>query len=367
MGRFLLLSLWLVLTATRLSAEILPHYTAEEVVLYSNLIVVGTQVSAKELRVEKVVHGEWKYKNIAVTNLPEFGEKFSWIRQIRQKDKDPQLSGEVVAFLVARPGGGRIVANGLFRLTKDGRVFGYAQDINPGGYYLQPKPAYQSRKALLRAIGAGLEEAPKVRTRLMRDLALIVNPELFSERLDELAPVTRGDQRVIAFVEEQMKRGPDFAQTGIYFLQNRRGPESFAALKARFQKTKDVGLLYNIGHQGTPAAADFLAELVKKKGEHEPRQVALHSLQFLYQEVEEDGDTDGAAKVRDTIFALYDKEPFARATAPGYPRLFLIPHAGAVQRLEEMLGRVRGDRSNREFEIERVLGEVREKMRANRK
>jgi hypothetical protein len=45
----------------------------------------------------------------------------------------------------------------------------------------------------------------------------------------------------------------------------------------------------------------------------------------------------------------------------------VIPHPEAIQRLEQVLARVRGDGTNRDYEVERVLRECRQKVAERRK
>ena len=56
----LLAALILVLGTPALRGEDLPHYKPDQLVLYSDVALLATEVSATELRVEKVLAGQWQ-------------------------------------------------------------------------------------------------------------------------------------------------------------------------------------------------------------------------------------------------------------------------------------------------------------------
>ena len=118
----------------------------------------------------------------------------------------------------------------------------------------------------------------------------------------------------------------------------------------------------DIAAHGNPAAAEYLEGLARKGGNEERRRFALAALAELYEAVERDGDRAGRDRVRETLFNLYDNFVPAREYAASAPRfLAVVPDPGAVGRLTRLLARVRGDGTNREFEVRRALRQCREK------
>jgi hypothetical protein len=357
------LALLLCVPAAR--GECLPHYKPEQLVLYADAVVLATQVSPTELQIDKVLAGACKAKKLTVPALSEFRKE--------PPQPDPKglvVTNKCVAFLHVRRGKGGIIANGLYRIELDRSVLGYAQNQNPGGYELQPQPLYPSLDPLLKAVDAGKALLPKEQQRLMRLAAAEERFDLRAQHLDELLRITHpGDKHVLDFIAREMARGEERAQSYLFFLQNGPDPDAaFPVLRTYFEKTDDLSLLYTIGRQGSPAALPYLEGLARKQGNNERQRFALAGLPELYQTLDRREDATAAAKVRDTIFALYDGMPLAANWAAGHPRfLGVIPEQGAVKRLEQLLARVRGDGTNREHEIQRALAECRREIERRRR
>jgi hypothetical protein len=359
----LLAALVLALGVPPLRAETLPHYKPDQLVLYSDVVLLATEVSATELRVERVLAGKWQAKQIRVPHLAEFRKQPG----PRGGDERPvNVTPKCVVFLKVRGVQGEVVANGVYRVRQEGGVLGYRQDRNPGGYELRPDPLYPSLPALLKVVEAAEAEAPRKKEALMRRIATEPRFDLLAAGLGELLRITRpGDTEVLQFVARGLARGGEHAQLYRKFLQNLHVPETYLLLKEHFERTGDLDVLGSIGQQETPAACDFLAELVRREGQAERRQIALDALSRLYGAAEQAGDTRARVKVREAIITMYDAIPFVANYVAGYnPRILgVIPHPEAIQRLEQILARVRGDGTNREYEVERVLRECRQNLR----
>jgi hypothetical protein len=338
--------------------ECLPHYKPAELALYSDLIVVATEQSRADLRIETVLEGTWKGERISVPGLGGFEKSRG------AGEKAAAVTGKCVLFLRAAHGRAGVVFNGVYRVRADGAVLGYAQEHNPGGYMLQAEPAYPSLAALLQAVERGRVQAAKRRAELLRAAEAADSLDQFFAALDELQRVTRrGDAKVLAFLGKELARGGDRAEPCLRFLQNYHDPAVFPILKAHLEKTGDLSLLYTIARQGTPDAVPYLESLVRKGKDRERRTFALLALEALYGALEEADEGKMLIKLRYAIFDLYDTLPFARDCIAGHPRVLgVIPHPEAVKRLEQILARVRGDGTNREYEVERVLRECRARM-----
>jgi hypothetical protein len=346
-------------------AEDLPHWKPDLLTLYADLVVLATQESATGLRIEKVLAGKWQGKQLQVPSLARFRKEPGR----GGGGQPPAVTARCVAFLKGQRGKG-VVANGVYRVQRDGSVLGYAQDHNPGGYELQAEPVYPSLDALLKAVAAAEAAVPRRKEALLRQLAAEQRFDLVKSHLDELRRIVRpDDQEVLAFVGRQLARGGENARAYSGFLQNLHEPGAYSLLKQHFERTGDLSLLYSIGHQGTPEARKFLVGLARdpSKGQ-ERRRFALEGLASLYQAVEQADDARTRVKVREAIITLYDKDPFVAHHAAGHPRfLGVIPHPEAIQRLAQILARVRGDGTNREYEVERALRDCRRKLAERRK
>jgi hypothetical protein len=216
----------------------------------------------------------------------------------------------------------------------------------------------------LKVVAAAEAEVPRKKEALMRKLATEPRFDVLNAGLDELLRITRpGDKEVLQFVARGLARGGEHAHLYRAFLQNLHVPEAYPLLKEHFERTGDLSVLYSIGYQGTPAACDFLAGLARREGKAERRWIALDALSRLYGVVEQAGDTRTRVKVREAIITMYDTVPFLANYVAGHPRILgVIAHPEAIQRLEQILARVRGDGTNREYEVELVLRECRQKL-----
>ncbi len=349
----------LALAAPAGRAEILPTWKPDRLALYADLVVLATQESVTELRIEKVLAGTWKGKRITVPGLAEFRKAPG---PLGGGDRPVDVTARCVVFLKGRPGKG-VVFNGVYRVQRDGSVLGYAQDHNPGGYELQREPVYPSLDALLRSVAAAEADVSRKKRALLRQLAAEPRHDLVNAHLDELLRMVRpGDQEVLAFIGRQLARGGENAQAYLGFLQNLHEPGAYRLLKQYFERTGDLSLLYTIGRQGTPEACDFLVGLAHDKGKgQERRRFALEGLASLYEAVERAEDARARVKIRQAIITLYDTDPFVSAYVAFRPRILgVIPHPEAVQRLQQILDRVRG--TNHAYLVEQALRECRQKI-----
>jgi hypothetical protein len=129
-----------------------------------------------------------------------------------------------------------------------------------------------------------------------------------------------------------------------------------------FEKSGNLSLLRSIGRQGAPAAREYLAKLAMERGNDERRRFAFGGLSDLYKAQEAAGDEEEMAKVRETIYKVYDQD---NKVAAFNPRLLaVIVHQGTIDRLEQMLDQVRGDARN---EVARVLDECYRKLAKGQK
>src|SRR5262245_37203465 len=106
----------LALGAPALRAEDLPHWKPGQLVLYSDVVILGTQESPTELRVEKVLAGKWQLRQIRVPHLVEFRKE----RGRFGGDRPVHVTARCVVFLKLRGGQGGVVANGVFRVGANG-------------------------------------------------------------------------------------------------------------------------------------------------------------------------------------------------------------------------------------------------------
>jgi hypothetical protein len=355
LGIFIILVLLLVWTLPA-TGEILPHYKPEQLVLYSDLVVLGKQTSPSEIQIEKVLVGNWNKTTLSVPSLANYPLTYLFLEK-----KVPGLTRQIVVFVARQFGRVNVVANGVFRVTKKGPILGYFQPMNPGFYQLQAKPAFRALPDLLEAIAKGKADLPRIQQDRMQAVAKATQIDDFALKLHELQGITHvGDARIFDLISKQMERDPERANACIYFLQNHPDPACFLLLKGLYEKSNNITLLYSIGRQGTPAARPYLERLVEKKGNEERSRFAFAGLSALYEALARNGQQKEAAKVRDSIFRLYDRD---NSLADFQPRLLsVIPEQGAIDRLEKMLARVRGDQSNRGPEIEQVLDELRARV-----
>ena len=135
LGIFIILVLLLVWTLPA-TGEILPHYKPEQLVLYSDLVVLGKQTSPSEIQIEKVLVGNWNKTTLSVPSLANYPLTYLFLEK-----KVPGLTRQIVVFVARQFGRVNVVANGVFRVTKKGPILGYFQPMNPGFYQLQAKPA----------------------------------------------------------------------------------------------------------------------------------------------------------------------------------------------------------------------------------
>lgn len=353
-----------MLFASLVYAELRPVWKPDDLVPRSSLVVLATQKDAHTLSIQMVFKGAWPEREIAVIDLPGFRQAFGRFAGL----PDPELKDELVAFISWRRGKPGVVANGVFRVTSDGKVLGYAQDINPGPYELQPTPVYPSLDELIDKVEAAKSILPKRQDELMKELSNAETDRDFRWKLYELEQLTCvGDTKVFEFVAERLGKGAP-GRRCLYFLQNIPDPAIFPLLKAHYQKTRDVNVLTVIGRQGSPDALSFLKSIIVKNGNNERGRFASYAIMSLYVSLEEHGMTEECEKVREVVFGLFDKEESFREYAAGSPQVLgVIPHSGSISRLEEALKRVKGDQSNREYEVESVLKNCRQKIEQHKK
>lgn len=340
-------------------AESLPHWKPDQLVPRSGLVVLASQTGPAKLTIQMVFKGVAPKREIEIPALTEFSPEFSPLSGLAK----PDLTEQVVAFISLRHGNS-IIANGVYRVTEKGQLLGYAQEENPGPYRLNPEPVYESLDALVAEIDAAKQEAPKRQQSLMDQIANAKSDSAHREALHELNEITcLGDTKVFNFIASQMARGGNRGRQCLYFLQNIPDPAIFPLLKAHYEKTRRVAVLNVIGQQGCPDAAAFLKQVVLQGGSREKREFAGFALMTLYLSLETRGKYADCKKVEKTIFDLFDKEPAFREYVKSSPRVLgVIPNLGAITRLEKLYEQVKGDRSNREFEIERVLSQCRCKI-----
>jgi hypothetical protein len=336
-------------------AECLPLWNPKQLTLYSDLVVLATQESATELRIEKVLAGSWQGKQIKVPRLADF------------RKEGGAVTARCVVFLKGSRGHKGVVANGVYRVQRDGSILGYTQLHNPGHYELQAEPIYTSLDALLKAVAAADAEVPRKKAAILRQIAAEQRVDLLFAHLEELRLIVRpGDREMLAFIGRQLAGAGASDEPYRRFLQNLHEPGAYLLLKQHFERTGDLSLLYSIGHQGTPAARAYLQGLVQQGPGDERRRFALEGLASLYCAVEQADDTAARVKVRETIITLYDKDPFVANHVLSRPHILgVIPHPEAIQRLEQILARVRG--TNRAYDVEQALRASRTKLANRRK
>lgn len=156
LARTVCLSCCLLALNSGVRAGILPDWRPKELLPSSCLVVLAKQTDAKHLTIQKVFKGSWPKQEIEVSDLHDFRRGFDHFRALSPYIKLPKLdlTDEVVVFVSLKYDKPKICANGVFRLTGDGTVLGYAQEMNPGPYELQPEPVYQSLGALVGEIEA---------------------------------------------------------------------------------------------------------------------------------------------------------------------------------------------------------------------
>src|SRR5262245_28233250 len=170
---FLIVGLGVISPPSCAWAENLPHYKPEELVRYSDLVVVGKQTGPDKIQVEKVLRGQWSKKEVKVAGMEEFHKGY----RILRGGIVPNISDQVVVFLKGSRQRHGVVANGFFRIVEksagfpDATVLGYSQLMNPGGYELEASPSYQSVADLEKAIQAGIRTLPAFQAKAMDEVA----------------------------------------------------------------------------------------------------------------------------------------------------------------------------------------------------
>ncbi len=357
------LGLWFAAISVA-SAESLPQWTPADLVPRSDLVLLASQTAPNKLTVAMAIKGACPERELTIPALGEFREEFS---RFGEKAK-PDLSGQVVVFLSLRDGNS-IVANGTYRITTAGQVLGYAQEMNPGPYELQPAAAYPSLDSLIDKIEIAKTASRKRQASLMEQVADAKDDAAFREALHALDEVTRlGDTNVFDFIASEMSRGGRRGRYCLNFLQNIPDPTIFPLLKAQYERTKKVTVLTVMGQQGSPAALPFLEQAVLSREGDEASSFASFAIMTLYQSLKVRGNKADCEKVENTIFRLFDERPFFQEYAMSNPHVLgVIPNTGAISRLEEIHKRVKGDRSNREYQVEHALRECRRRIAENAK
>jgi hypothetical protein len=184
------------------------------------------------------------------------------------------------------------------------------------------------------------------------------------QALRSLQEITRrGDVHILNFVGCELARGGERADPCLFFLVESQDPAALPHLIRHYEKTKDATILSYIGRQGSPAACGFLEGVVRNETNRERREFAFVALGNLYAALDRVGNADGCARVRDTIFQLYDEVPVATARAQFEPRVLgVIPHPGAVARLEQTLAEVKKNAPGIQGGVEEALERCRRQV-----
>ncbi len=311
-------TLVLVLVAGAASAECLPVYKPGDMVISTDLVLIGQEVAPSILRVEKVLKGVWEPDLIEVRDLADFGKRSSW-----EKAEAPVLTGRCVVFIGLRRGEPRVVANGVYRVRADGRLLGYYQHENPGGYELELKPEFPSMAALKEVILAAKAKVPALQADLMKQIA--EGGSDLERQLHALEGGTCvGDAAVVDFVARRLS--PDQVPNDPYmnFLAQLPDPYAFRALKDHYLRTKNVLVLDANGRQGVPAAREFLEEIARKGPNRDDRCAAFRALFDLHESLKIRGRTREALQVAETMFALYDEDQHVTDQTSPWPDLLRL-------------------------------------------
>lgn len=356
---WLAISLVLVASASAHGA-LRSHYDPDRLVPRSDLVLLGIQTSRTTLRIQRVLKGTWTGETINIPSLSTF--HYENPPSPEGKETLPFVGNRCVIFVTLRDGPTSILANGIYREREDGRYVGYRQRNNPGPYVLHAEPKYENLDALLREIAKAFAQVSVQQRQLMEDIDR--GEGAFHQKLHDLEQITCvGDRNVFEFAVQRLRQGGERRQFFAYFFQRVRDPEVFSILKGEFERSGDVQLLEIIGRQGTPAAREFLENLIRTPGKQDLRERAFWAISTLYETLEEAGNEMESARVRATIFKLVDEEPIIANHAASNPQLLArISHQGAVDRLEKLLARVTGDKSNREGHVRSCLEECRRKV-----
>jgi hypothetical protein len=148
----------LVLSPSAARAEMMPHWKPDKLVPRSDLVILGTELSPTELRIDRILKGTWKEDRIEVPGLPKFRKEYGW----GGEKTTPPLTGQCVVFLGFWDGRPYIVANGIHRIRTGGQLLGYAQWSIPGDYLLQQEPVYESLERLVQAVDAAKAQVPRL-------------------------------------------------------------------------------------------------------------------------------------------------------------------------------------------------------------
>ena len=282
----------------------------------------------------------------------------------------PNLTKQCVVFVTLRHGRPSVVANGVYRVAQNGTILGYAQEINPGGYELQPKHVYRSLDELTKEIDIAQKKMPQQQADLMRAVSSAKTPYEFRDKLHRLAEITcAGDAKVVAFAAAGLDRGGEREAHYLGFLHNLPDRAILPVLIKHFEKGGGMStdVLYAIALQANPAASEFLEATVRSGTKKGVREVAYHALHFLYLRLEAAEDEPACDKVRSAIFRLFDEVPLATDHAILIPEILsAIPHPGALARLELLLKRFEGVPRGHASRFQDALDECRKKIEAKK-
>src|SRR5262245_40065153 len=194
-------------------AECLPHYSAEQLAVFADLVLVAIEDEPKTLKIQEFWKGTWKEKSIRLDDLAEFPKAFS---VLTDRGKKPSLQEQFVVFVNLRPNR-HIEANGVFRIAANGQILGYKQIINPGRYYLQAQPVYATLQELHEQVDRGKKEAPKRQREAMRAVLDARDSATFQQKLHELERFAHvGDSNLIEFVGSFLGASPKRDNACIY-------------------------------------------------------------------------------------------------------------------------------------------------------
>lgn len=350
----------IALCAAVAHAESLVDWGPKDLVPRSDFILIGKETSPNELQIERVLKGQFSEKRVKIAPLETFPKQFS---RFSRASAPPSLDGRCVVFLSNRDGPVRIVANGVYRIRKDGKLLKYRQEMNPGWYQLQQEPAFESLAETISAIETIKKTIPSLQSAKMNAIKRAGVNEL-SQHLSDLREITSvGDQNVLDFIESQMASDKTRDRWFWYFLQSLPDPRVFPILKLQFDRTKSPELLSIIGRQGSPEAREFLEKVILLDSDEERKSFACYALSLLYETLEKRANRKECEKVQVTVFRLFDENPFATAEVTSHPRILgTIPHTGSIQRLEKVLSETKADQLSRIHETEKAIRDSREKI-----
>jgi|GEM_PF-1817247 len=333
-----------------------------ELTRLSDLVVVGRLGTNGVFRVEEILKGETKERDLSVPGVVRFSnEGFYFPLGLKI-----ELSDEAILFLSQRTCSPSVVANGVYRMAKvDSKpgVVGYSQQINPGGYVLERHIQFKDLLAVKALVKKEIDAIPAQQQAAIEKVKTAETSADVGQALHELQGITRfGDLDVLKQIATLDVDGTTrLLRHIVYFIENVKGPRGASLLQGLFDKYHDVSILEPLGRLGNPESVAYFEAVIEKKQVAEPV-AALRGLQQLYLALEARGDAKSCAIVRDCMYHYVDKDLMVLMEYNPW-LISVIPEQSALDRLNRACEYYVQRKKNEECHIQKSIETWKEKVR----